>query len=120
MLSKLVSTKMYEEKLSLRGAARQVGVSHATLKRAIDGEQLDLGTVSKISKWLNVPLSNVVDLDGRNSAAATKIAMLIGRHPKLRDAFADALARYEDGEIDANLIDELIAYITFRIGRTEK
>ena len=118
MLSNLITTKMTEDKLSLRGAAKLVGISHATLKRAIDGEQLDLATMSKISTWLDVMLSEIVDLEGKNSSAANKIAMLIDRHPKLRDAFADALEQYEAGEIDASLIDEMIAYIAFRLKRT--
>ena len=62
-------------------------------------------------------LSEIVDLEGKNSSAANKIAMLIDRHPKLRDAFADALEQYEAGEIDASLIDEMIAYIAFRLKR---
>lgn len=117
MLSNLITTKMKEDQLSIRGAAKKCGISHATLIRAIDGEQLDLSTISKICNWLDVLLSDVVDTEGKNSTTARKIAMLVDRHPKLRDAFTEALERYENGEIDADLIEELIAYITFRMGK---
>ena len=50
MLSKLLKEKCQKLELSSRQAAEEVGVSHATILRALRGDVMDLDTLIKMSE----------------------------------------------------------------------
>ena len=53
-LGRLVLAKRTEQNLGIRAAAREVGISHATLARVEKGFLPDLENYEKIRRWLGV------------------------------------------------------------------
>jgi transcriptional regulator with XRE-family HTH domain len=53
-LGRLVSAKRAERGLGIRAAAKEVGISHATLSRVEKGFLPDLENYEKIRKWLGI------------------------------------------------------------------
>jgi transcriptional regulator with XRE-family HTH domain len=53
-LGRLVLAKRTEQHLGIRAAAREVGISHATLARVEKGFLPDLENYEKIRRWLGV------------------------------------------------------------------
>ena len=50
--------------LGVRQAAREIGVSAATLSRIENGKQPDLDTFAKLCRWLEVSPSAFLDVEG--------------------------------------------------------
>lgn len=53
-LGRLVAAKRAERALGIRAAAKEVGVSHATLSRVEKGFLPDLENYEKIRRWLGI------------------------------------------------------------------
>ncbi len=52
----------------VREAAREVGVSSATLSRIENGKQPDLGTFEKLCRWLKINPNEFLDVDDAEGA----------------------------------------------------
>ena len=116
MLAQMISERMREKELSLRGAATQIGIAHTTLKRAVDGQSLDLDTVRLISDWLGVPVSDVVDLhDETVDEFPRRFAVFVAQYPELKEVMDDALKAYSHGDIEASVVKDIANYIAFRL-----
>jgi transcriptional regulator with XRE-family HTH domain len=79
-LGRLVLAKRTERKLGLRAAAKEVGISHATLARVEKGFLPDLENYEKIRRWLGLetemipvtpPSSNIPQVHFRREKTAT-------------------------------------------------
>ena len=58
-LGRLVLSKRTERELGIRAAAREVGISHATLARVEKGFLPDLENYEKIRRWLGIAAETV-------------------------------------------------------------
>ncbi len=108
---------MKEEKLSLRDVWRATGISHTTISRIVQGGAYDIDTLLKICEWLDVSPSYVLDgYKPRDENLEPRIAALLELNPNLREVFSEAMSRYEEGEVSAQAIEDLLAYAAFRLG----
>lgn len=117
LLQHLVYEKMNKDNLSLRNVADATGISHTTISRIVKGGDVDIDTLLTVCKWLEVSPSHVLDgykTDEDNLEA--RIASLLDLNPNLREVFTEAMDRYEEGDVSAQAIEELLAYAAFRIG----
>ena len=117
LLQLLVREKMNKENLSLRKVGRATDISHTTISRILDGDAVDLDTLIAICKWLEIPPSRVLDgykTDEGNLEA--RIGAILDLNPRLRIAFKHAMERCEADEVNAQVVEELLAYATFRLG----
>ncbi len=120
MLSSLLGQKLANEGLSSRAAAKQIGVSHTTLLRALRGEPLDLSTVMSFAAWLGVELGDLVNnLDISSSSIGSEIAVALRGVPKLERAFADAMKMVRSGKVSPHVIEDIAAYASYRINYAE-
>ena len=88
-LGRLVLAKRNELELGIRGAAKEIGISHATLARVEKGFLPDLENYEKIRKWLGIEGLTVAP-----SPAATNVPQVNFRRDKTATAAtAAALAR---------------------------
>ena len=55
-LGRRILEKREEESLGLRGAAKEIGITHSTLSRVEKGFLPDLETYKKIFRWLKVEM----------------------------------------------------------------
>lgn len=79
-LGRLVLEKRSKLELGIRGAAREIGISHATLARVEKGFLPDLENYEKIRRWLGIvgeivtphpPAANVPQVHFRRDKTAT-------------------------------------------------
>ena len=117
LLQLLVREKMNKENLSLRKVGRATDISHTTISRILDGDAVDLDTLIAICKWLDIPPSRVLDgykTDEGNLEA--RIGALLDLNSGLRDMFKETMEGYEADEVSAHVVEDLLAYATFRLG----
>ena len=116
LMATLVKEKMTKDRLSFRKAGDQVGVSHTTIQRVADGEQMDLPTTQKIADWLRIPLSTLLDLDSKtDDQLAKQIAAVLYREPQLATVFGEAMKRVLTGEMQPDTFRALAQYAAFQI-----
>ena len=121
MLATLLKEKCKTLDYSSRQAAKEVGVSHATILRALRGDVIDLETLIKMSDWLNVkPHTLRNTFSSFDAGLADRIAVIIDRHPKLRSVFAKAIELIVNDEADPYILDDIAAYAVYRLDLYEK
>jgi DNA-binding Xre family transcriptional regulator len=118
MLQRILQDEIRSRGISIREASRQIGISHTTLFRVLDGKQLDLPTIELICKWLGIKANEVLRLpESQSPTTADKLAVLISRNPRLSAAMDRLVALYEDKQIEAVIVSDVLAYIAFRVSR---
>ena len=89
----------------VREAAREVGVSAATLSRIENGKQPDLGTFEKLCRWLNINPNEFLDVgdagsaETKQSSAMTATVHLRAKRdisPELAQALGEMIVRAQD------------------------
>lgn len=88
-LGRLILAKRNERGLGIRAAAKEVGISHATLARVEKGFLPDLENYEKVRNWLGIKDSAVGTKTGNNSAPQVHFR----REKTATPATAEALAR---------------------------
>jgi transcriptional regulator with XRE-family HTH domain len=114
-LRDLVNLKMKKENLSLRKAGIQAGVAHTTIDRVCKGESVDLETVQKISDWVGVPVSTLVDIGEVKSPMLDDIAVLFSLNDEFAEVFTEVAKRIKAGELSPDFLTEITAFTTFRM-----
>ena len=116
MLVQLVKTEMDTHHLSIRQAARQIGVAHTTLFRVLNSRPVDLSTLNAVCTWLDINMSTLVATEGRgDDAVVAKIAVLLQRNPGLKDVLMQELDALEEGTLSEKDMVEILAFIAFRV-----
>ncbi len=117
MLKDVVEFRMKNEKLSVRAAAKQIGIAHTSLARFLNGSRIDISTMEKLSKWANVPMTSVIqsaDLVTGDPLAA-KLSMLLNANPSMRQVLQDAMDRMESGTISPQVLTDILDYTAFKL-----
>ena len=115
-VGKILREELARRGQSLRKAASEIGVSHTTLRRMIEGEAFDQSTAQKLAVWLEVPVSTVVDLGGAGTdALAAQIAAALRKEPRLAEIFAQAMEKVLAGQLSQDSLREFLAYAAFRL-----
>jgi transcriptional regulator with XRE-family HTH domain len=121
LLVKMLDDKMRQRNLSLRQAGKEIGVSHTTISRILQGQTADIDTLIAMCKWLGISPSDVLDSNVEGpSGLGARIATVLETNPKLAVVFEEAIGRLEEGEITPQTIEDLIAYMSYRLGLDKK
>jgi transcriptional regulator with XRE-family HTH domain len=108
--------KCQTEKLSSRQAADKVGVSHATILRALRGDIVDLETLIKLSGWLGVKPASLLNSFAKSpDMLPDQIAVVIERHPKLRDLFTKVMTEIAEERAPVDVIDDIVAFAAYKL-----
>ena len=117
----LIKDKISTDDVSVRKAAQQIGLAHTTLSRMISGEPYDLKTATKIARWLEVPLTSLLDASGiGDDALAAQISLVLQKEPKLTLAFCTAMDRVLRSEVSLDTYRDIIAFAAYRINLIDK
>jgi transcriptional regulator with XRE-family HTH domain len=117
LLVVMLEQRMQERKLSVREAAKEIGVSHTTISRILHAQTTaDIHTVIAISNWLGVAPSDLLDgkIEG-SKALGAKLASVISAYPELEKVLEEAILKVEKEELSPQVITDLVNYITYRI-----
>ena len=121
MLPKLLAEKQKNDGLSNRAVAKLTGVSHSTISRALNGEQMDMATLEKLAVFLEVPVSVLADLGAAGATGlGAKIEALVLQEPELAKIFEDAVDMILDGQMSASTFRDLVSYASFRMDQEAK
>lgn len=125
MLGVFLELQLKRRKLSVRDAAKEIGVSHTTLIAAQNGSRrLDFDTVVKIANWAGFPLS--ILLDEANSEQTKRnnfllaFRMVIEDDPSIGQAFIDEAEDLAAGKPLLVDFSAVISYANFVIERARK
>ena len=114
-LKELVRTKMKIEGLSLRDAKKQAGVSHTTIARVKAGEPIDLETMKKICKWIDIPVSEVIDIKTDVESRQSDVASLMALHPELGEVLSTLAKEITVGLMDPAILAEITGFTSYRM-----
>lgn len=122
VLADLVNKKMIEHKLSLRNAAKQVGVSHTTVSRLLDGVQLDLQTMTKFCDWCGVSPAQVLDVTyngdiSEEDSIVKHLSIIVTSNPRLKRVFSTLLGLDGNKRLPDETISEILDFIAFKISK---
>ncbi|MGD2158049.1 MAG: hypothetical protein PVG32_14330 [Anaerolineales bacterium] len=111
MRTELLRDALDQRKLSVRAAAREIGISHTTLLRALDGENMDIPTIEKIAAWMGIRTSLLLDLE--DDDLVRSVAAFIRQDPEIAEVFQRAVNRLESGKMSPSVLRELVRYASF-------
>ncbi len=118
MLKSLLAEKMRKDQLSARDAARQIGISHTTVNRVLDGDIPNVENLVAISNWLGITVATALGVEtGTKDDVAARVALLIEAEPRLKELFGSLVKDYRDGRLTSEDIEDIFAYATYRIQR---
>ncbi len=121
LLVKMLDDKMRQLNLSLREAGKEIGVSHTTISRILQGQAADIDTLIDMCIWLGISPSDVLDSNVEGSRGlGSRIATILEANPKLALVFEEAIGRLEKDEISSQTIEDLVAYMSYRLGLDKK
>ena len=116
MFPKLIAREIAHRGLSLREAAREIGLnSHGTLVNALAGKSVDIDTAYLICKWLNVPLSAAVDTATEDEKTIAAIAIVLNSAPELKKLFVRAADEVSKGNLPIEDFKEIVNFASWQI-----
>ena len=114
MLENLIREKMKEDGLSLRAFSRGAGANHSTVNKILNGGSVDVPILIKISDYLGVSPSTLLDTMGADGLAA-KVSALLEAEPRLRELFTQLVQDFENGEVSQSDVSDIIKYAAFKL-----
>ncbi len=116
MLRSLLAEKMRKDRLSARDAARQIGVSHTTVNRVLDGDIPNVENLVAISNWLGVTVATALGVEtGTQDDVAARVALLIEAEPRLKQLFSSFVNGFQEGLLSSEDVEDILAYAVYRI-----
>ncbi len=115
MLPKMMLEKMKERNLSLREAATEIGVSHTTIARILDGKATDIDTLDAVARWMRVPLTTLLDVRTSEGDLTERIRIAMSLYPELATAFGEIIDGILSGEVEPRVLSDVVAYAAFRL-----
>ena len=116
MLDQILKEELAKRGLSIREAAREIGVAHTTVARMVQGITVDIGTLQKTCDWLGIQLSTVLNVEDKSELGLTsKLAMILEKQPELAGVFAEALDELEAGHLTTADLADIMGYAAYRI-----
>jgi plasmid maintenance system antidote protein VapI len=114
MLKEVLDAALARKRLSVRAAARQIGIAHTTLNRVLVGGPIDLETVMKISAWMGVRPAVLLDMESGGEAEIVELV------PGLKEVLSEARLLIEGGKVPASILDDITAFARFKISEYSK
>jgi len=109
VLEVILKNKIAQKRLSIRSAALEIGIAHTTLNRILAGGNIDLDTILKISEWIGVKPSELLQLE------TDDVSLLVSSIPGLKEILAEAAEKIQTGELDISALADITAYAKFRV-----
>lgn len=114
MLHIIFANELERRRISVRNAARQIGVAHTTLYRVLEGRNIDITTLTKVCTWMGVDTAGTVNIETRtNNDFITKLAVLLDQQHDLGIALSTLVALIEEGNLEVGVMGKIAEFITF-------
>jgi transcriptional regulator with XRE-family HTH domain len=114
MLKDTLDAALVRKRLSVRSAAKEIGVSHTTVNRILAGGPFDLETAIKIAAWMGVKLSALLDAETGNDDEIVEFV------PGLKGALMEARLLIQSGDAPTTILDDITAFTRFKVSEYRK
>ena len=116
MLQTLIKDRLHSRDISIREAAREIGISHTTLNRILtEGSNVDLPTIQTLATWLGVSLTTAIGIEDDKSDVASAVTALIETEPQLANTFVRAAKEVMDGTLTGDDFRDILEYAMYKI-----
>lgn len=120
MFRTILDNELEQRDMSIREAAREIGISHTTLIAARDGTRtLDVGTALKIAKWVGVPLSTLVEEanpeEFEKNSLFQALQLVLQAAPELEQTFRIAADELAAGTLSLSDFKDITEYAAYKI-----
>jgi DNA-binding Xre family transcriptional regulator len=116
-LKDILSQQLRDRRLSGREAATQIGITHTTMRRLLDGGKVELDTLVKVSDWTGISISSLVNIvfPEDSKSLVGEITALVEAEPRLREVFEQAKKELDNGNIDIDDLRDITAYAAYKL-----
>ena len=115
MLKTILEREMRSRNLSYRAVAEAIDVSHSTILRALRGDTVDIETIIKLAKFLNVRPSELVNTLDDGAPLADQIAVLLSHSRDFEQELRDAVERVKAGSISVDTLRDIVSYALYKL-----
>ncbi len=120
MFRTILENELERRNMSLREAAKEIGISHTTLIAARDGTRaIDVGTALAIAKWVGVPLSTLVEEANPEEQEKNKVfqalKIVLEAAPELEQVFKQAANELAAGTLSLTDFRDITEYAAYKI-----
>ena len=119
MLQDALKNEMQEKDLSVRQAALEIGISHSTVFRVLRGDPFDVPTLVRISNWLGVRPSTLLDNIAK-SGTIEQVSMLIESSPGILSVLDQAVKAVREQKADPAIVEDIISYAVYKLSLEEE
>jgi len=114
-LSLILGEQMRRRDLSTRAISAEIGVSHTTINRILNGKNVSVDTLEKVSEYLRQSPADFLSSGSEVDSLSKTIAMIIGNEPSLGGLLREVAIKVERGEIPPEVLREIVRYAVWRI-----
>jgi len=117
VLAQMVKDKINKNGLSVREAARQIGIANTTVHSVLEGNNVRLDILQKFAEWLDVKYSTLMDIQSEDPMLK-KLAVLVEADPRLGRLFQGMIDDFELGKLTKEDVEDIMNYAEFRMHRS--
>ncbi len=114
MLKNILESHINRNKLSIRSAAKEIGISHTTMNRLLTDSNFDLETIIKISAWVGMKPAELLGLE-----TGDDVSLLVLAIPGLKEVLSESIEKVRNGEIQLSDLADITSYAKFRISQLQ-
>lgn len=113
----LVERKLEKEHLSVRAASQAWDVSHTTIHRILKNDALDLETLLKMCKVLNVTPATALNTQAEDetTSVVSIISVLVEQDPRLATLFTELARDLDAGTVSPDDVLDIVSYAGYRL-----
>jgi DNA-binding Xre family transcriptional regulator len=116
-IRQMVEQKLLAEGITIGEVAIKVGLSRATYYRFLKGDNLDMDTVIRLCKWLEVSPATILNIEAPDNEVATlsTIAAIVNLDPRIAALFVGLANDFREGKVNINVAQDILAYSAFKL-----
>ncbi len=116
ILAKAMRDTLNRRGLSNRQAAKQMGISPATVGRILSGKDVETPTLQLVCHWMGVSISDIVEAEKPGvDGIAARLAVILSRYPDLALVTGRAIDAMLDGTMNEDEIRSIVRFIQFQL-----
>lgn len=115
MLVNVVTQKIREKSLSVRGAAREIGIAHTTLQRFLAGKPYDMDTVLKICKFLDIAPEAALNSLPNTTDRYNDLVIILESEPYIAHVLLTSIEDYRSNRLTKEDLLQIMEFIAFKI-----
>lgn len=115
MLINILTHKIQEEHISMREAARQIGIAHTTLQRFLAGKPYDMDTVLNICKFLDIAPEAALNSLTNNTDRYNDLVIVLQSEPYIAHVLLTSIEDYRANRLTKEDLLQIMEFVAFKI-----